>query len=129
MALAAVLLLAAATGCSNGESPRAHPDGASGAPVVDSTGPDGVQTVTIETDDGLRFRPSVVQARPGKVAIRLHDGGDTPHNLQFGDRPGIANVAGGQTREATFTLTSPGTYRFVCTYHERLGMTGALVIG
>jgi plastocyanin len=127
---ATVALVGAGAGaCSNRESPRAHPKRTPGPPVVASSGAGGVQVVTIEVDDGLRFRPSVVEMRPGKLLVRLHDGGDTPHNLRFADSDrGIANVESGQTSEATFTVTSPGTYSFVCTYHERLGMRGSLVV-
>jgi plastocyanin len=125
----AVALVTGSAGCSNRDSPRAHPKRPTGPPVVASAGPGGVQVVTIEVDDGLRFRPSVVEMRPGKLTIRLHDGGTTPHNLRFTatDR-GISNVVGGQTREATFTAAAPGTYSFVCTYHERLGMNGSVVV-
>jgi len=123
------LVLAGSAACTNRKSPRAHGERGGGPPVVASAGADGVQTVTIDTDDGLRFRPSVIQMRPGKLVIRLHDGGSTPHNLLFvADNRGIRNVDGGSTREATFTISSPGTYEFVCTYHERLGMKGSLVV-
>lgn len=125
----AAVLAAGSAGCSNRDSPRAHPKRPTGPPVVASPGPGGVQVVTIEVDDGLRFRPSVVEMRPGRLTIRLHDGGTTPHTLRFTatDR-GISNVDGGQTREATFTAAAPGSYSFVCIYHERLGMSGSVVV-
>lgn len=125
----AAALMAGSAGCSNRDSPRAHPKRPPGPPVVASAGPGGVQVVTIEVDDELRFRPSVVEMRPGKLAIRLHNSGTTPHTLRFTatDR-GISSVDGGQTREATFTAAAPGTYSFVCTFHERLGMTGSVIV-
>lgn len=124
------MVVAGSAACTNRESPRAHGERGDGPPVVASVGPGGVQTVTIEADDGLRFRPSVVRMRPGKLEIRLRNGGETPHNLLFpADDRGIRNVDGGQIRTATFTIGSSGTYQFVCTYHERLGMKGSLVVG
>lgn len=128
-ALVIGLVLAGSTSCGNRDSPRAHPKRPVGPPVAASSRADGLQVVTIEVDDGLRFRPSVVEMHQGKLVLRLHDGGTTPHNLRFaGSNLGISNVEAGRTREATFTATAPGTYRFVCTYHERLGMTGSVVV-
>lgn len=35
--------------------------------------------------------------------------------------------SGGQSQEVTINL-APGTYRFVCRFHESLGMEGTLIV-
>ncbi len=128
-ALAALALAAPLAGCTNRESPRARPPSDSGPPVPAVRGSDGVQRVTLEVDDRLRYRPAVVLAAVGRIEISLHNTGRTPHDLAFATLPvGVRNVESGATTTATFTVTRPGSYPFACDYHERLGMTGRLVV-
>jgi len=128
--------LAAAAGClilaACGGQP-AMPAAQSSRPdqVTVTPGPDGVQVVDIDADDGFRFHPSVVQARPGVLQVTLHHvGTGAPHNW-VARQPSAAQVPlvrAGESRSVRFRIAQPGDYRFVCTIHEAQGMAGRLVV-
>jgi plastocyanin len=127
-------LLAAAllAGCTNSQAPvnkRAH----SGTGTA-SEGPGGVQTLVVTSGVDLRFHPSTLVVRPGKVRIVLDNtskpGQGPPHDLQFGDLPGasIGTTIAGERQAVTFTAPAPGTYSFVCTIHAAQNQTGKLIV-
>jgi plastocyanin len=126
VAIAAIAVVA--VGCSNTQSainrnPRV---GATTATVVN-----GVQQVTVTVDDRYRFDPSRITVHPGTVTITLvHKGHGAPHDFQVVGFPAdaVPLTAHGETRSATFVAPSPGSYRFVCTIHEKQGQTGTLVV-
>jgi plastocyanin len=119
--LSAVLL---ASGCSSDARDIAAP-----APSTTGTavaGGDGVQTITVTGDDQMRFQPSVIKAKPGKLRITLRTIGGTPHDLQV--QPSKINtglVAKGQERSLDVTLAS-GRYDFICTFHVTSNMVGVI---
>lgn len=122
------VLAAAAGGCSR-ESPRARERPREAAVATASPGADGVQRVTVTGDDSFRFSPATIYAKPGRIAISLHDSGSTPHDMVFRlFGAGVPNVEAGKTRTAVFTVAEPGTYAFSCSYHQDFGMTGKLVV-
>jgi len=122
----AAALAVALSGCSSGGVASSPQDTRA---AVASMGPDGVQQVSIDGNDKLRFVPSVIQAKTGKLAVTLHNAGQTNHILGF-DALGAdtGNVGGGSSKTVTFTVTTPGTYTFVCSYHRDAGMVGRLVV-
>jgi plastocyanin len=128
---AALTALALVTGCSNNEptiNKNPHPGITTAADVA------GVQQVRITTGVDLRFHPSTIVVRPGKVRIILVNttgrGAGPPHNLDVTGIPGafVPLTQFGETRQVTFTAPSPGRYRFVCTIHANQGQTGTLVV-
>jgi plastocyanin len=128
MALAVLL----AAGCSNAESPtnkRTHAGTASA-----TAGSDGIQTVTLTSGVDLRFTPSTIVVRPGRVRIvlanRSKPGAGPPHDLQFRDLPGvyIGTTQPGRQQSVSFEAPAPGTYRFVCSIHAAQNQTGKLVV-
>ncbi|HEX5496146.1 MAG TPA: cupredoxin domain-containing protein [Mycobacteriales bacterium] len=124
--VAVPLLLA--TACSNRQPIQA------GAPqrgdVTVTPGPDGVQDVTVRATAEFRFVPATVHAKVGRIHLTLRIQGGTPHNLTFDtlDAASIPTTSAGRTRSSDFTVSTPGRYRFVCTIHESLNQTGALVV-
>jgi len=121
-AVAAALALA---GCGSGTAPPAS----SGGVVTASPGPGGVQTVTIEGNDSMRFVPATVVVHAGTVRLTLRDVGAVPHTF---DVPSLGvhsgNVNGGAAVTVTFTVRHPGRYPFDCAYHVDMGMRGTLVV-
>jgi plastocyanin len=92
----------------------------------------GVQKVTLHSTDQLTFQPEVITMHPGKLRLTLVDDGSYPHNISI---PSLhftsTTVSGdpGQTSTtATLTLSKPGTYKFVCTFHASAGMRGEIVV-
>jgi plastocyanin len=118
-----VLLVA----CSNTQSPanRRKATGSATASVLD-----GVQTITVNSDASLRFNPSTITVHPGPVELVLTNSGGEPHNWTLLGLPGAATATIGDGQQTTlrFTAPAPGSYQFVCTIHQRQGMTGTLVV-
>lgn len=128
LACAALAVPTTLAGCTNSQSSinsRPHTGTATASPVG------GVQQVTIEVGADDRFHPSTIVVHRGKVRIVVkHDADGAPHDLQVADLPGayVPTMGSGQTRSVSFTAPAPGNYRFVCTIHAKLGMTGTLVV-
>jgi plastocyanin len=129
---AALVALAAASGCSNREAPankQAHNGTATASP-----GADGVQQVTITSGVDLRFHPSTIVVHPGKVRVVLANtakpGAGPPHNLLVNGLPGvfIGTTVAGAHQSVTFTAPAPGEYSFVCTIHAAQNQTGKLIV-
>jgi len=102
------------------------------APTTEGTAsaaPDGSQTITVTGNERMRFDPSLIHAHPGRLRITLTVVDPTPHDLKVlatGADTGM--VERGQSRTIDVTFDKPGRYDFVCTYHERNGMTGTIEI-
>ena len=81
----------------------------------------------------MRFYPSTIYAKPGTLKLTLVNRSQgTPHNLVWragGPTGHLDYVAGGQDQTVTVTIASTGTFEFVCSFHESMGMTGTLVVG
>jgi plastocyanin len=129
LAVAAAALVVAS--CSNTDSvaaKRPHRGSATASPV------NGVQQITVEAGNDLRFHPSTLIVHPGKVRVVLDNsakpGSGPPHNFSLGGLPGafIPATTAGQQQSVTFVAPSPGTYHFVCTFHETQGQTGTLIV-
>lgn len=152
-ALSATLTIAAValiSGCSTW-GPEGGPGGDSSATTATSTppsqpaatgpatsatqGPDGIQRITIQAGDDLRYRPALITAHAGTIEITVHNTGVTPHTLTFqpplpgpASGSGIDNLNGGQTQTIRIAITQPGHYAFQCAYHATNGMQGTLDI-
>jgi plastocyanin len=99
--------------------------------ITTASAVNGVQAITIVTDDKYRFTPSTITVRPGKVTITLeHRGTGAPHDWQLLGFPAdyVPVISGGQSRSVTFQAPGPGSYSFVCTIHANRGQTGTLVV-
>ena len=127
--VAAVSVAAVVTGgCSS-----SHPSADTLTPAHSApASADGVQRVTIAATDNFRFGPAEVVVHPGKVALTLIDAGSYPHNLSLPDlgktSASVSGSPGATSTSLMLTLTTPGRYSFVCTYHSSAGMKGTLVV-
>ena len=126
-ALLAVLAAGVLTGCQRQSAINREPH--TGSSTAAST--DGVQQVTITTDQSYRFSPSTITVHPGKVRIVLvHTGSGAPHDwslLGFPDAY-VPLITPGQQKSVEFTAPAPGKYTFVCTIHVSQGQTGTLIV-
>lgn len=120
--LLTVLAAGALVSCGGGSSTPSAGEGAA------ASGPPDAQTVTIDSTDRLEFVPATVNAKVGTLTITLDNSGQVSHNLVFDDAalPAIGTVTGGKQLSATYTFTQPGTYDFVCTFHN--GMDGQVIV-
>ncbi|HEX2074179.1 MAG TPA: cupredoxin domain-containing protein [Geodermatophilus sp.] len=137
-ALAAGLLLAGGSlaGC-GGEAPDAGAertvDPSLGTVTVAS---DGVQEVTLQTQDDYLFTPDTFTVAPGRVRLTVDNVADeATHNFRF--RPGagpepieaeIPHLAPGESRTIEFTVTAPGEHLFECSFHIQFDQVGTMTV-
>jgi plastocyanin len=106
-----------AAGC--GSTPSATPSSTSHQAVVTA-------------DDDFRFSPAHIELPRGRNTIVLRNAGAYPHNLSIPDlhvtSTTVSGSLGKQDTTMRLTVSRPGSYRFLCTYHDQAGMTGTLVV-
>jgi plastocyanin len=133
VAVAAVVLLAGCGGDDAGTA--ASPSTAPGVGEVTTT-PDGVQEITVQTQDDYVFVPDSFTVDPGEVRLTVVNVAEQmTHNLEFdegkGPEPideGISLLAPGEEKTIEFTVTAPGTHQFTCTFHTQLGQVGTMTV-
>jgi plastocyanin len=124
-------------GCGTDEEPEADaaPSTAPGVGVV-TTAADGVQEITLQTQDDYTFVPDTFTVAPGKVRLTLLNAArEMTHNLEFdeGEGPepidaGIDFLAPQDEETIEFEVTEPGDHPFTCTFHVQLGQTGTMTV-
>lgn len=134
-----LLMMLLVGGCGGGE-PAADPAASvPAAPepseVTLSPGPDGVQAVTLVTQDNYRFVPARFVVDPGRVRVTVQNPSTTVHSLKFdptegGTQPQEQIPVVRPTEEASieFVVGTPGEYRFVCTFHVQFNQRGTMVV-
>jgi hypothetical protein len=79
------------------------------------------------TQSDFSFTPRVVTAHTGDRLTISNVSAVSPHTFTIASK-GIDVVnSPGQSQSITITM-KPGSYPFVCTFHQALGMTGTLVV-
>jgi plastocyanin len=87
------------------------------------------QTKSVSVRDDAFGPRNVSIARNGKVVWRWK--GENAHNVKFRKVPSGASKRGSNTQSSgrfARTFTKKGTYRYVCTIHEDLGMKGTVSV-
>jgi plastocyanin len=133
-AIAAGVILLAGCGGGGDAPPAAAPS--TTPPGTVTTAPDGVQEVTLRTQDDYVFSPATFTVAPGRVRLTVENVAEQlTHNLRF--RPDavpqpipeeITLLAPGESRTIEFTVEQPGDYVFDCTFHLQLGQTGTMTV-
>lgn len=134
MVLAIALSLATAA-CSSDSTPSSSgttappPASPSASPTVDQggSGGGGGNSATIDAGaNGFVFTPSTVSiAQGGKLTVK--NAGTVPHTFTIQSEDINEVMQPGQSAKITISL-APGTYPFVCTFHQSSGMTGTLTV-
>jgi plastocyanin len=127
--VACALLAVVAAGCTNRQPIQAQKPQQKKAVAASPADASGVQHVTVTGDDQFRYSPAVIDAKVGTLQVTLKTSGSTPHDLEI--EPFKANtgpVGKGEARSVTVTFSSPGSYRFVCTFHVALNMVGTIKV-
>lgn len=121
-------------GCSTPPEPQ-EPDRENAAGEV-SVGPDGVQSITLVSSDDYRFVPAMFTVMPGQVRITLDNAAvQLTHSLAFPPGRSPSNIAESipvaapsESDTIEFSISTPGEYAFVCSFHEALGHTGVMTV-
>jgi plastocyanin len=133
-----VLVATVLTGCGgSGQTLEQETAPSSGpAPGAVTTAPDGVQEVTLQTQDDYAFTPSTFTVAPGQVRLTVVNVAEQmTHNFRFTPDDGPAPIGPeiplltpGESRTVEFTVTAPGTYGFECSFHTQLQQYGTMTV-
>jgi plastocyanin len=101
-----------------------------------TTGDDGVQEVTLQTQDDFSFTPDRFTVDPGPVRLTVVNAAkEMTHNLEFSEEEvpapvgaGIDLLAPGQEVTIEFEVSQPGDYAFACTFHVPQGQVGTMTV-
>jgi plastocyanin len=133
-----VLVATVLTGCGSGGGTAGQEAAASSgpAPGAVTTAPDGVQEVTLQTQDDYVFTPDAFTVAPGPVRLTVVNVAEqTTHNFRFTPDGGPAPIdeeipllTPGETRTIEFTATATGDYGFECSFHTQLQQFGTMTV-
>jgi plastocyanin len=133
--LAVLSVAALLVGCSR--EPAAPPPTAARPGVGEvTTGADGVQEITLQTQDDYVFTPDAFTVQPGQVRLTLINvGKQMVHNFRFTRDSGPAAIdeqidilPAGEEETIEFEVTDPGEYPFECSFHVQLGQVGTMTV-
>ncbi len=119
-----------------------QPQGSAAAPTPGpgvgevTTAPDGVQEITVQTQDDYLFVPDSFTVDPGTVRLTVVNvAEEMTHNLEFDDGEGpepidagIDFLGPGDEKTIEFEVTVPGDHPFACTFHVQLGQVGTMTV-
>jgi plastocyanin len=122
----ALLVALAGVACSKSSTPSATP-GTSASPGTSTTGGAASTKSIVQGANGqLVFFPSSVSVKTG-TTLTIQNVGSVPHTFTISGQGVDVTNDTGQTHQVTISL-SPGTYPFICRFHESSGMTGTLTV-
>jgi plastocyanin len=101
-----------------------------------STAANGVQEITLQTQDDYVFTPDTFTVDPGTVRLTVVNvAEEMTHNFRFspdtGPAPveaGIDLLAPGQEVTIEFEVAEPGDYPFECSFHVQLDQVGTMTV-
>jgi plastocyanin len=134
--LGLVLVSGVLTGCGDEEPPAAAaPSTAAGVGAV-TTAEDGVQEITVQTQDDSVFRPAEFTVDPGRIRLTVVNAAEQmTHNFEFttGAGPeeiteGVDVLAPGEEKTIEFDVAQPGDHPFECSFHVQLGQVGTMTV-
>jgi plastocyanin len=135
LGLVAAVVTGLVTGCGAEESAPPADDARPGVGEV-TVAEDGVQEITLQTQDDYVFSPDSFTVDPGTVRLTvINVGEEMVHNFRFtpdtGPEPIEAEIdllAAGQEVTIDFEVTEPGDYPFECTFHIQLDQVGTMTV-
>ena len=128
VALTTAYALAACTPNDNGNNTLAgtKSPSAQGGPQTTAPAEAGGSVAVVAKDN--EFAPKTLTAKAGDITIALDNTGAAPHTFTSTELKVDQAIDAGKKTSISLTGVQPGTYKFVCKYHETLGMTGELTV-
>ncbi len=116
------------SGTGTGSSGTSGSNGSGGSGGYGAGGGGAMMATTVleGPDNGFTFSPSTVTVHQGRT-ITLTNVSDTVHTFTVTGQGIDIETMPGKTDTVTIDLP-PGTYPFVCRFHESMGMKGTLVV-
>lgn len=136
--LGLLVLPAVLAGCGSSGGSSAPQASATAAPGVGTvtTAADGVQEITLQTQDDYVFTPDTFTVDPGTVRLTVVNvAEDLTHNFRFTPDEGPAPIESeislltpGQEMTIEFEVAEPGDYPFECSFHIQLDQIGTMTV-
>jgi plastocyanin len=137
--LGLLVLPAVLAGCGGDSSGSTAPEAsATAGPGVGTvtTAADGVQEITLQTQDDYAFTPDTFTVDPGTVRLTVVNvAKDLTHNFRFAPDEGPAPIeseipllTAGQEVTIEFEVADPGDYPFECSFHVQLNQVGTMTV-
>jgi plastocyanin len=129
-------VLAGCEGSSGGSTaPQTSATPTEGVGTV-TTAADGVQEITLQTQDDYVFTPATFTVDPGTVRLTVVNvAKDLTHNFRFTPDDGpvpieseIPLLTPGQEETIEFEVAEPGDYPFECSFHIQLDQVGTMTV-
>lgn len=128
------VLAAGLAGCAESADPAESEPRAVTGEV--SLGSDGVQSITLVSGDDYRFVPDAFTVTPGQVRVTLNnEATQLTHSFEYpsGRSPqdieeSIPVVAPAESDTIEFSVSTPGEYAFICSFHEPQGHAGVMTV-
>jgi len=133
--VAAAMVLLAGCGSDAPATSSVAPSTAAGVGKV-TVAADGVQQITLQTQDDYVFTPDHFTVAPGKVRLTVTNvAKQATHAFDFTPGKGPARIdasipllAPGDKKTIDFDVTAPGDYPFQCAFHVQLGQVGTMTV-
>jgi plastocyanin len=127
-AITAAFALAACSPQDNGNNTLAgtKSPGVQGGPQTTAPAEAGAP-LTVDAKDNA-FAPKTIAAKAGDITITVKNTGAAPHTFTSAELNADQAIDPGKETSITLTGVKAGTYKFVCKYHETLGMTGEITV-
>jgi plastocyanin len=123
-------------GCGGDEPSAAAPATTAAGVGTVTTADDGVQEITLQTQDDFVFTPARFTVDPGRVRLTVVNvAKQMTHNFEFssGKGPeeiaeGISILAPGEEKTIEFDVAAPGEHPFECSFHVSQGQVGTMTV-
>jgi plastocyanin len=134
--LGLVVVTSVLSGCGGGSAAPAAPATTAAGVGEVTTAEDGVQEITLQTQDDYVFTPDRFAVDPGQVRLTVvNTAQQTTHNFRFTPGAGpeeipqsISLLAPGEKKTIEFTVSQPGDHPFECSFHVQLGQVGTMTV-
>jgi plastocyanin len=133
---AALFIVFVAAGC-GGSSKSSSSSGSEGttSTTVGGTQVESHGTKDVSNESGkveielydYYFEPTILKGKPGqKVELELKNKGSATHTFTLAEQSVNKEIQPGDETETEVTFPQSGQLKFVCTFHQSQGMSGAL---
>jgi plastocyanin len=125
---AAALIMVLAGSCTSSPGSAGKSSTLAGPAARTDSVAEDVQVIKIQGTDALRFSPSSLVLKPGRVRVVFTVAGKKPQTFTsrvLGADSGI--VSAGETVTVDLEIPKPGKYPFYSAFHEKQGMKGVLL--